>query len=436
MTRRMKKPGLLNSGAGFVGKALSSTRRCLIQQMFSLKCPVVSHWGCLAQTQRDEILRAAQERDKAEWLSNGSNGLAPARRPGLATNQTTEFVCGACMKGGVCMGCKEVALRPDQHNSTQPAPSNDSSSLPPLSPTASALQDNGTSSEELLFRCFTCKRLAHYAHLPVPDDYDADDTAEVASYYQYNTDWKCADCFALVYMLEHILAWRPFPENAIEPPRPPNEPPNHKAMLPREYLIKWADRSYRRVQWVPHGWLLAVAPNKLKHFLNGGPKIPLLDELISEEAVPSYSGEPSAFEIGREGSEASHRGKDKDVDTTSLLAACPDAEKRIPPAWKTVDRVLDIRLWRPRKTSKKGKQRATRVQSSGSDDEDPEMRRVRNAAYDQGEEPPNNMLVTIDEFESSTRAKLSERHIEQVAWAFIKWDDLGYDNGWLNLIKI
>lgn len=339
------------------------------------------------------------------------------------------------------MACKEVAIKPDEYTQRAHSPTTDEpSSAPPGDPTASippcdSVQPDGRnaddgSTKEILFRCFTCKRLAHYAHLPVPDGFDPDDTtpAELASYYQHSAGWRCADCTSYVYTVEHILAWRPFPENAIEPPRKPDEPLNYKSILPREYLIKWVDRSYRRVQWVPHGWLLAVAATKLKNFILGGTKVHLLPEPISEQASMPADSATADFEIGRDDSEGP-RGKQ--TEEVSPLVAYPDAERRIPPAWRMVDRLLDIRLWRPKKPAK-GKARKTRTATSDEEedvDADPVIAKERTAAYDEGEEPSSDTMVTLEEFEALTREKLGEKHAAQVAWAFIKWDDLGYDDG-------
>ncbi|CDO72994.1 hypothetical protein BN946_scf185007.g48 [Trametes cinnabarina] len=408
-----------------------------------LKCPVAAHWGCLAKTQRDEILRAALERDKASWCSAGSSLPEPQKRPGLGVYQTTEFICGSCMKGGICMGCKEVALRPDQFGqraqSTSPPETvpqqttdasqevpNDSTSA--TRPVVAQSEEDANNPPELLFRCLTCKRLAHYAHLPIPDGFDPEDTtlAELALYYQHSTRWRCADCVSYVHQVEYVLAWRPYPADAVEPPRTPNEPSNFKAMLPREYLVKWVDRSYRRVQWVPHGWLLAMAQSKLKNFLLGGTKVPLLPEAVSEQelSMDKDSG-ATTFDIAGVEAEAT-----KDEEQTSPLFANPDAERKIPPAWKTVDRVLDIRLWRPLKTLERGKK--SRVES---DDEagdysanDPEVRRARQRACDNGVEPDSDLMVTVEEFEALTNEQLSEKHADRVAWALFKWQDLGYDD--------
>ena len=407
------------------------------QRSNSLKCPIAAHWGCLAKTQRDEILRAAHERDKAEWRLANSGGPEPSKRNELGPYQTTEFICGSCMKGGICMGCKQVALKPDQftersHSTSPPDDPNQGASTPANDTRAGsstlAPEKEESPARELLFRCFTCKRLAHYAHLPTPDGYEEDTSAtDRASYYQYDTGWKCADCFSYVYHVEHILAWRPYPEDAVEPPRAADEYPNYKAMLPREYLIKWVDRSYRRVQWVPHGWLLAVAPNKLRNFLMGGSKVTLLPEPVSEEQRAAGTNDTTAFDIGRD--EADDAQGNKEDEGTTQLTASPDAEKRIPPAWQTVDRVLDIRLWRPNKAVR-GKGKKARVDDSGDEaSSNPEIAQARDKTYDLGEEPPTDMMVTIEEYESLVGRKLGDGDADQVAWAFFKWDDLGYDDG-------
>jgi chromodomain-helicase-DNA-binding protein 4 len=166
------------------------------------------------------------------------------------------------------MGCKETCLEPDPSlgqkdtvKSVIPGATPQTSTSRQGSDGDIVMSDNTSvaplpsiskrgSPEQLLFRCFTCKRLAHYAHLPNPFSEDAS-PVELAQYYQEN-EWDCGDCLSFVFAVDKILAWRPYPSNAIEAPRPDDEPPNIKSQLPREYLVKWVGRSYRRVQWVPH----------------------------------------------------------------------------------------------------------------------------------------------------------------------------------------
>ncbi len=66
-------------------------------EVLSLKCPVVAHWGCLAGSQQDEILKAIREKDHEDLTQQPDYQAtdAPARkRSGLDVDQITEFVCG------------------------------------------------------------------------------------------------------------------------------------------------------------------------------------------------------------------------------------------------------------------------------------------------------------------------------------------------------
>ncbi|KAF8973574.1 hypothetical protein BDZ97DRAFT_1690769 [Flammula alnicola] len=413
-----------------------------------LKCPLSAHWKCLASTQRDEVLKAVKERELKQWEAtqdnDGASALPPKKRPGLDINQTTEFICGACMRGGICMGCMEIALLPDPSRVKANETSNtvqkmDTEDVHMMDGTASKSEPDShepvihTLAHELLFRCFTCKRLAHYRHLPVPPILERDgeaDLADVAEHYQRAKKWLCADCSSYKYGLDKIIAWRPYPATAVEPPRGPREVPDYKSLLPREYLVKWSGRSYRRLQWVPHMWLVSTNPSKLKNFISGGTKVELLKEPAEagQDAMDvDVTGSMTLFENADE----SRASSVKVDDSTSTLVALPDAEQRIPIPWKTVDRVLDVLLWRssPKKTIPRGKRKQVVAFGSdeGSDVPDANDERKHAAAliFEKGEEPPNDLTETIEEWEA--HSTLGKKDIDQVVWAFIKWDDLGYE---------
>ncbi|KAG6854233.1 hypothetical protein C0991_009251 [Blastosporella zonata] len=406
-----------------------------------LKCPVVAHWKCMANTQRDEILKAARDRDRAAWEQNKPDGNhisadpEPEKRPGLDISQTTEFICGACIKGGFCMACMEVALEADavqkekRLSDVQDSTTADDSSATPLEPASD-------SEKQLLFRCMTCKRLAHYEHLPPPSPGDTID--EIA--HHYTQIWLCADCASYTFGVDRIIAWRPYPATATKPARQRDEPPNYKSSLPREYLVKWLDRSFKRVQWVPHMWLLSTHPGKLKNFILGGSKVELMESADASEQDDDQPG--STFEIGDE----SRASSTKPPGSTPVLPqeAIPDAERRIPPAWKTIDRLLDVLLWRcgpsqelenKRKRKNKGKGKGRERLSNGTDDDvdeignvlDKDMLEERELAFDQGEQPSDQLVERVSEWEERTGRVFTEQDIELVAWAFIKWQDLGYD---------
>lgn len=60
----------------------------------SLKCPVSTHWSCLAGTQRDEILKAARAKARSDWEAEGKDLNDLPRRKFLDVEETTEFICG------------------------------------------------------------------------------------------------------------------------------------------------------------------------------------------------------------------------------------------------------------------------------------------------------------------------------------------------------
>lgn len=424
----------------------------------------------MAGTQRDEILKAVQARDivalneargkdivDAEGMAvDGSKAQDPLthvpKRAGLESHQTTEFICSMCSKGGICMGCHDIALEPetlsperaDDHTLSAPAavirtgpaaPEGGDILSEQSSPIHSQRKGVVVPPKEILFRCKLCKRLAHYEHLP-PPDVISDDTAEevdteaIAEYYQHNQDWSCTDCASFVYRAEKILAWRPYPANAPQLELLHGESISPKMHLPREYLVKWQDRSYRRVQWVPHGWLASIHASLLRNFLVHGSRVDLLGHAVREDQVANAVSEGGVGGLSKESDEPR---SNSEVRSESLaLLPSLDAERRIPPAWKTVDRVLDVLIWFPgqkRSTVNKRKKVAKKIVASSDAAIDLDTQREWNDAFELGEVPSAQNTRTLEEWEAEREDELSVDDIDRVVWAFIKWDDLGYDEG-------
>ncbi len=283
-------------------------------------------------------------------------------------------------------------------------------------------------SKELLFRCRLCKRLAHYRHLPYEaiDNVGEVDAEAIAEYYQYSQDWSCFDCQSFVYRAEKILAWRPYPPDTIQPELPLGESIGPKMHLPREYLVKWQGRSYRRVQWVPHGWLASIHAGLLRNFLTHGPRVDLLDHAVREDQVANAVSEGGIGGSSKELDDSRPVPRSENV----MLSAISDAELRIPPAWKTVDRVLDVLVWFPNKQrSKTSKKKAIMTPVDADHLPDLESQNEWNEIFQSGEEPSTRNTKTLDEWEAEKEDDVSVEDIDRVVWAFIKWDDLGYDEG-------
>ena len=86
------------------------------------------------------------------------------KRKELDVDSTTEFVCSMCMKGDVCMGCEKIAIKADQHGSAEKSATPAADSGEGAGEEANKGQESADdlSTEELLFRCKTCKRVSHY----------------------------------------------------------------------------------------------------------------------------------------------------------------------------------------------------------------------------------------------------------------------------------
>lgn len=260
--------------------------------------------------------------------------------------------------------------------------------------------DEDTSSPTQI-QCQSCRK-----HIP---------TSSLNDYNDDSNDWKCSDCASL--QLDKILAWRPCPPDAVEANLP--DPPDIKSALPREYLVKWTKRSYRRVQWIPHMWLVSNSYAKLKNFLATGSRVELLEEPVSNADIVHMNGS-----LGT-GTTSKREG--------SPPAPLKDAELHIPPAWKTIDRILDVKLWYPPLTSKPRPSRPSRRAIVSDDEADNMLPRglqiQLDRAFEDGEEPDDALLDSIEEYEVRTKERLGTAHIDLVVWAFIKWQDLEYEEG-------
>lgn len=480
--RRGPDADLMESSADEVEKTekLGGWVRCL-------KCPVSTHWGCLPKLTRDEILKATVQRE------NGAEDPDYEKRRALAWDETTEYLCNACLRGGICMQCQEpvhtedppeikpeeVAPKPadDQPEvidlATSPGPTSQAEATasseppPPSGPEAATIKPDEIrpDDKQLLFRCFTCKRPSHYDHLEALEDGDSEDPVDVALSYQ--DTWQCQDCRRWEYPLDRILAWRPTP-GGKEPPRLSNGTLDYRAALPREYLVKWEKRSYRHLEWVPHQWLLSTNMAKLRHFLNKGTRIHLVrpDHPAVVEAVKALpSGETllAAALIASNPPSKAHtpmpsnatksrdvsKGVDADENEDEELpegepVANPVADFCIPQAWKTIDRLLDVVFLKPlKKPSASKKKNAKKVKSKqkrriASDEEDDEIEIIEDSEVEDPNDDRRKSLIFGEAPDASLTETMNEREdrkdltpadIKDVIWCFVKWDDLTHEDG-------
>ncbi|WVN90608.1 uncharacterized protein L203_105849 [Cryptococcus depauperatus CBS 7841] len=307
-------------------------------------------------------------------------------------------------------------------------------------------------ASSLLFRCLRCKQAAHYEHLRPPKNLGENFTLlEKVHDYQSTTEdgkaWHCHECRDWPWGVDMIIAWRPLANSSVSlPPISANAtyplPSLWKLPAPREYLIKFTFRSFRHVTWVPHNWLQSLAPTKLKRFLEKGPIL----NLITDESLAASDGLDNFTIEGVLGME------DNDDETVDVKPE-EDAEMSLPILWSTVDRVLDVKLLRLSLEQVKGKGKVfqpTKAQNQPprvlfetsviSENQDFPTSRGTLTPFEvtqkelnlkDGIPPPENSLVEIEEWERMTGRKLRDSDADEVAglvaWCYIKWEDLQYD---------
>lgn len=105
----------------------------------------------------------------------------------------------------------------------------------------------------LMFRCNNCLRAAMYDDLRDPEE-DPD--------YEPG---QCFDCNAHQGMSVHlVLGWRYLSEDKLDTIEVARKELPQDYL--REYLVKWHDRSYLKVEWITATWLHGIATAKKKNF--------------------------------------------------------------------------------------------------------------------------------------------------------------------------
>jgi len=183
-------------------------------------------------------------------------------------------------------------------------------------------------------------------------------------------------------------------------------------------------------------WIVSTNVGKLKNFLSGGTKIDLLGEPVQDGIDNEEKEKDIEFEVGA-GESAGDSGVEQSRAPSVGLGmrnALPDAERYIPPAWKTVDRILDVVIWapEPKSLSKKSKHAKKRQIVTSDEEKDEEMKELKNMVFEKGELNSLENTMTAEQWEERNGETISMRLMERVVWAFIKWDDLGYDEGMLS----
>ncbi|ETS63969.1 hypothetical protein PaG_02303 [Moesziomyces aphidis] len=317
-------------------------------------CSVSWHWGCLPLDSQKSILHTINTEATRRHRSIFGQS-APPPDP-VRRIDVDEFVntasCPDC--AGYAAHCIHCKADVNGHRTTEEQLGITQAMLdaypkPPTNLTATRL-----------FRCRRCSRPSHYECIARASDQD-DPSAEHAAKLAQDGGWLCADCHRWP-AVDKIIAWRPLDRSQW------NDDSNRayaalhpRENLPREYLVKFKDRSYRETEWVPHDWLRILHQMALMQFLAKGSRLELEPaELVeSDQALANARKSRASLALGGGGAgRALVEGRavtrsikktlkvddkgDVDVGPPSPMH---DAQRRIPKAWKTPDRILAVKFY-------------------------------------------------------------------------------------------
>jgi chromodomain-helicase-DNA-binding protein 4 len=392
-----------------------------------MHCTEASHWKCLTPVQQHDILRSTREREQA---ASGTSETVQERQA-IRYDESTGYICNYCSQKEFCLACQRELESPlfdedvHQDKTTQ----------------TDAVEGNAITtlliSEQLIFRCVECKGAAHYAHLPSPFKKENGDDPflidDIALHYQNEYQWRCDVCSDHDSTVDKIIAWRPYPPNAPLLTATEVEERSLKEPWPREYLVKWSNKSYRRTSWVPHLWLISTTYLKLRHFILHGPKVRL-------EHLRSVAEGDSPRRNATQEEKIARRKAFEDEDGPPLPN--PRAEECIPDPWKRIEQVLDVRFLAPYKLNKrKGKGKRV-VESSDEHEEDEEAEEKISKALDAlCERSRVSGVLFLDKNALETPAERRQRKggvqiededIDDVVWCLTKWGELEYQEGQFN----
>jgi hypothetical protein len=158
--------------------------------------------------------------------------------------------CQECKEPGVSCAAFSAKKTPKEEEKIR----QDNGGDDPITEVPENLVNN---AENVLFRCRGCQRAWHFGHLPplkdnsqTPDDADQLRNLRTKEY----SEWQCKECQQAPGKVQSLVAWRPANrETYIN-----GQYFEDFRQDEREYLIKWAEKSYSKCTWMPGAWVWGV----------------------------------------------------------------------------------------------------------------------------------------------------------------------------------
>ena len=141
-------------------------------------------------------------------------------------------------------------------------------------------------AENILFRCDKCRRAWHLEHLPplFDDSTTPDDLTKLrALRLDEYSDGQCKECQEYSLKVQTLIAWRPADPQSYKEGQTLEDFREDE----REYLIKWAKKSYSKAVWMPGAWVWGVTSAIMrKAFLKHDEGANYNPKWTAEEAIP------------------------------------------------------------------------------------------------------------------------------------------------------
>lgn len=138
----------------------------------------------------------------------------------------------------------------------------------------------------VLFRCRECHRGWHLEHLPsANEDSETPDDQELLRDHrlkEYTPKWLCNECINAPAKAQILAAWRPIDKTSYVAGRRADQLSEDE----KEYLVKWANKSYFQCSWMPGAWVWGVTAAAMrKAFVNRNEGANLLPKWTTQESI-------------------------------------------------------------------------------------------------------------------------------------------------------
>lgn len=189
--------------------------------------------------------------------------------------------CAACGVTGA--SCKPFRARKQARQEQKERDQNHG-----VDPVTSVSLDLIYKASNVLFRCVGCYQGFHLHHLPPKVDEASmiekqDDAAKAEKRFaEYCETWLCYDCETAPGEIGALVAWRPKNVNAYEAGTTVEEVLEDE----KEYLIKWAKKSYYRSTWKNGSWVWGKTSVSTRKAFARRDEHGSLPKMRTEDAIP------------------------------------------------------------------------------------------------------------------------------------------------------